>query len=194
MVMIRNIIILIGVLVLISEIFILPRNSSAQEQEKSLAMLQLEIEDMIHNGLKYYLEPRDYVLRVNLVGEQHVSSVKKDVLPGFGPMVDPNQETVDKYWKIIQMEVNLVMHKKVLPSLNNYISEIVPILSGLNYERGDEFNFVPIVPEVLEPTPVVQTEAYPITLIEKVLAVLLVLLILLQLFVLWKLNRIKSAK
>ena len=190
----RDIIVLVGVFVLLVEILILPRNSSAKEQEKSLVMLQLEIEDMIHNGLKYYLEPRDYVLRINLVGEQHVSVVKSEVLPGFGPMAGPEQETVEKYWKIFRMKVNLVMHKKVSPSLNTYISEIVPILSGLNYERGDEFNFVPIVPEGLEPTPVVQIEAYPITLIDKVLAVLLVLLLLLQLFVLWKLNRIKSAK
>ena len=70
-------------------------------------MLQLEIEDMIHNGLKYYLEPRDYILRINLVGEQHVSVVKSEVLPGFGPMAGPGQETVEKYWKIFRMKVNL---------------------------------------------------------------------------------------
>jgi hypothetical protein len=39
------------------------------------------------------------------------------------------------------MRVDLVMHKEVSPSVNTYIGEIVPILSGLDYERGDELIF-----------------------------------------------------
>ena len=49
------------------------------------------------------------------------------------------------------MRVDLVMHKEVSPSVNSYIGEIVPILSGLDYERGDELIFVPILPS--EPFP-----------------------------------------
>ncbi|MEO1823010.1 MAG: FliG C-terminal domain-containing protein, partial [Candidatus Lambdaproteobacteria bacterium] len=45
-----------------------------------------------------------------------------------------------------RMRVDLVMHKEVSPSVNTYIGEIVPILSGLDYERGDELIFVPILP------------------------------------------------
>ena len=44
------------------------------------------------------------------------------------------------------MRVDLVMHKEVSPSVNTYIGEIVPILSGLDYERGDELNFSSIPP------------------------------------------------
>ena len=49
------------------------------------------------------------------------------------------------------MRVDLVMHKEVSPSVNTYIGEIVPILSGIDYERGDELVFVPILPS--EPFP-----------------------------------------
>ena len=51
------------------------------------------------------------------------------------------------------MRVDLVMHKEVSPSVNSYIGEIVPILSGLDYERGDEFVFVPIIPNLPEIQP-----------------------------------------
>ena len=37
---------------------------SASERVKSLNIRQFEIEESIRNGLKYYLEPSDYVLRV----------------------------------------------------------------------------------------------------------------------------------
>ena len=36
----------------------------AQERVKSLSIRQFEIEESIRNGLKYYLEQKDYVLRV----------------------------------------------------------------------------------------------------------------------------------
>ena len=39
----------------------------AQERVKSLSIRQFEIEESIRNGLKYYLEPKDYVLRVKLL-------------------------------------------------------------------------------------------------------------------------------
>ena len=49
-------------------IFLLPTFSlEAQERVKSLNIRQLEIEESIRNGLKYYLEPKDYVLRVKLL-------------------------------------------------------------------------------------------------------------------------------
>ena len=41
----------------------------SQERVKSLNIRQFEIEESIRNGLKYYLEPRDYILRVKLFGE-----------------------------------------------------------------------------------------------------------------------------
>jgi len=155
----RNAIVLAGMLGLLWGLLILPGSSGAQERVKSLTIRQFEIEEAIRNGLKYYLEPRDYVLRVKLAGEQRVAGVEHEALPGFGPMVDPARATGEKYWEILQMQVDLVMHKEVSPSLNTYISEIVPILSGLDYERGDEFNFVPIVPQALEPPPVTQPES-----------------------------------
>ena len=46
----------------------------AQERVKSLSIRQFEIEEAIRNGLKYYLEPKDYVLRVKLFGEERAVS------------------------------------------------------------------------------------------------------------------------
>ena len=123
----------------------------AQERVKSLSIRQFEIEEAIRNGLKYYLEPKDYVLRVKLFGEERAVSMANETLPGFGQLNTPSITSGAKYWQIIRMRVDLVMHKEVSPSVNSYIGEIVPILSGLDYERGDELIFVPILPS--EPFP-----------------------------------------
>jgi hypothetical protein len=55
----------------------------AQERVKSLSVRQFEIEEAIRNGLKYYLEPKDYVLRVKLFGEERAVSMSNETLPGF---------------------------------------------------------------------------------------------------------------
>ena len=123
----------------------------AQERVKSLSIRQFEIEEAIRNGLKYYLEPKDYVLRVKLFGEERAVSMANETLPGFGQLNTPSVTSGAKYWQITRMRVDLVMHKEVSPSVNSYIGEIVPILSGLDYERGDELIFVPILPS--EPFP-----------------------------------------
>ena len=118
----------------------------AQERVKSLSVQEFEIEEAIHNGLKYYLDTKDYVLRVKLFGEERsIGSTADEALPGFGQLNDPVGSGA-KYWEITRMRVDLVMHKEVSPSVNTYIGEIVPILSGLDYERGDELIFVPILP------------------------------------------------
>ena len=118
----------------------------AQERVKSLSVRQFEIEEAIRNGLKYYLDTKDYVLRVKLFGEERsIGSMADEALPGFGQLNDPVGSGA-KYWEITRMRVDLVMHKEVSPSVNTYIGEIVPILSGLDYERGDELIFVPILP------------------------------------------------
>ncbi len=118
----------------------------AQERVKSLSIRQFEIEEAIRNGLKYYLDTKDYVLRVKLFGEERAVSMANETLPGFGQLNDPPSSSGAKYWEITRMRVDLVMHKEVSPSVSTYISEIVPILSGLDYERGDELVFIPIVP------------------------------------------------
>ena len=118
----------------------------AQERIKSLSVRQFEIEEAIRNGLKYYLERKDYVLRVKLFGEERSVSMANETLPGFGQLNDSSNTSGAKYWEVKRMRVDLVMHKEVSPSVNTYIGEIVPILSGLDYERGDEFIFVPILP------------------------------------------------
>ena len=123
----------------------------AQERVKSLSIRQFEIEESIRNGLKYYLEQKDYVLRVKLFGEERAISVANETLPGFGQLNEQSSTTGAKYWEITRMRVDLVMHKEVSPSVNTYIGEIVPILSGIDYERGDELVFVPILPS--EPFP-----------------------------------------
>ena len=123
----------------------------AQERVKSLSIRQFEIEEAIRNGLKYYLDPKDYVLRVKLFGEERAVSMANETLPGFGQLNDPSSTSGAKYWQITRMRVDLVMHKEVSPSVNSYIGEIVPILSGLDYDRGDELIFVPILPS--EPFP-----------------------------------------
>ena len=127
--------------------FLIPALSlEAQERVKSLSVRQFEIEEAIRNGLKYYLDTKDYVLRVKLFGEERsIGSIANEALPGFGQLNDPVGSGA-KYWEITRMRVDLVMHKEVSPSVNTYIGEIVPILSGLDYERGDELIFVPILP------------------------------------------------
>ncbi len=124
-----------------------PLSLEAQERVKSLSVRQFEIEEAIRNGLKYYLDTKDYVLRVKLFGEERSigSSIANEALPGFGQLND-SVGSGAKYWEITRMRVDLVMHKEVSPSVNTYIGEIVPILSGLDYERGDELIFVPILP------------------------------------------------
>ena len=118
----------------------------AQERVKSLSVRQFEIEEAIRNGLKYYLDTKDYVLRVKLFGEERsIGSIANEALPGFGQLNDPVGSGA-KYWEITRMRVDLVMHKEVSPSVNTYIGEIVPILSGLDYERGDELIFSSIPP------------------------------------------------
>ena len=131
----------------------------AQERVKSLSIRQFEIEESIRNGLKYYLEQKDYVLRVKLFGEERAISVANETLPGFGQLNEQSSTTGAKYWEITRMRVDLVMHKEVSPSVNTYIGEIVPILSGIDYQRGDELVFVPILPS--EPFP--QQSAVPST-------------------------------
>ena len=123
----------------------------AQERVKSLNIRQFEIEESIRNGLKYYLDPKDYVLRVKLFGEERAISVANETLPGFGQLNESSSTSGAKYWEIKRMRVDLVIHKEVSPSVNTYIGEIVPILSGIDYERGDELVFVPILPS--EPFP-----------------------------------------
>jgi len=118
----------------------------AQERVKSLSVRQFEIEEAIRNGLKYYLDTKDYVLRVKLFGEERsIGSIANEALSGFGQLNDPVGSGA-KYWEITRMRVDLVIHKEVSPSVNTYIGEIVPILSGLDFERGDELIFVPILP------------------------------------------------
>ena len=123
----------------------------ALERVKSLSIRQFEIEESIRNGLKYYLDTKDYVLRVKLFGVERSVSMANETLPGFGQLNDTQSSSGAKYWEITRMRVDLVMHKEVSPSVSTYISEIVPILSGLDYERGDELVFIPIVPT--EPFP-----------------------------------------
>ena len=126
---------------------------SASERVKSMNIRQFEIEESIRNGLKYYLEPSDYVLRVKLFGDERAASVANEALPGFGQLGLDQFGKGEKFWEISRMRVDLVMHKEVSPSVNYYIGEIVPILSGLDYERGDEFVFVPIIPNLPEIQP-----------------------------------------
>ena len=126
---------------------------SASERVKSMNIRQFEIEESIRNGLKYYLEPSDYVLSVKLFGDERAASVANEALPGFGQLGLDQFGKGEKFWEISRMRVDLVMHKEVSPSVNSYIGEIVPILSGLDYERGDEFVFVPIIPNLPEIQP-----------------------------------------
>ena len=126
---------------------------SASERVKSMNIRQFEIEESIRNGLKYYLEPSDYVLRVKLFGDERAASVANEALPGFGQLGLDQFGKGEIFWEISRMRVDLVMHKEVSPSVNSYIGEIVPILSGLDYERGDEFVFVPIIPNLPEIQP-----------------------------------------
>ncbi len=140
------IIIYVLIFLLLPSLFI-----GAQERVKSLSIRQFEIEESIRNGLKYYLEPKDYVLRVKLFGEERAINVANETLPGFGQLNEPSKTSGAKYWEIKSMRVDLVMHKEVSPSVNTYIGEIVPILSGIDYDRGDELVFVPILPS--EPFP-----------------------------------------
>ena len=85
----------------------------AEERVKSLSIRQFEIEEAIRNGLKYYLDTKDYVLRVKLFGVERSVSMANETLPGFGQLNDPPSSSGAKYWEITRMRVDLVMHKEV---------------------------------------------------------------------------------
>ena len=101
----------------------------AQERVKSLNIRQFEIEESIRNGLKYYLEPKDYVLRVKLFGEERAISVANETLPGFGQLNEPSSTTGAKYWEITRTVSYTHLRAHETGSVNTYIGEIVPILS-----------------------------------------------------------------
>ncbi|MGK5091045.1 FliG C-terminal domain-containing protein [Deltaproteobacteria bacterium TL4] len=135
--------------------------AKAQERVKSLQMKQYEIEDALRSSLKYYLAPQDYVLKVWLKGRvptlNKVSQFEEvnaeDALPGFEqartPASEPSRSIPEEgVWEITQMRIDLVLYKEISPSISTYITEIVPVLSGLNLQRGDQFNFLPIKPEL----------------------------------------------
>lgn len=140
----------------------------AQERVLSLKQRQYEIEESINNVLRHYLKPQDYVLKVMLQGDQsgqgffpestleEISPITEE-LPGFSNPPELQSATKQKIMKdpfleVTQVRVDLILHKEISPSVSMYIIEIIPLLSGLDPQRGDQFNFIPIRPN--EPFPI----------------------------------------
>lgn len=190
----------------------------AQEKVRSLKIKQYEIEEGIRNSLKHYLEPHDYVLKVMLQGRQVTTNVIDESLPGFGPIQEtdkPPAPTGETFWEVTQMRIDLVMHKEISPSISTYLTEIIPVLSGLNPQRGDMFNFVPIAPKPLPPPPEktadkegILTEMdgmdavsspgalsfiWTLSVVEWVLITMTILLFILLIWVLWKINKLQAS-
>ncbi|MBF0352761.1 MAG: hypothetical protein HQM11_17135 [SAR324 cluster bacterium] len=208
----------------------------AEERITSLPAKQYEIESAIHNSLRHYMEPQDYVIKVWLKGKKktietfpfkNFSSSTDEVLPGFGTPPSPvtNEDPVavegETYWVVEQMRVDLILYKEISPSLATYITEIIPVLSGMNSQRGDVFNFMPIKPKPLEsdsprplnpdgsamdgassssdqavatpePEPTLEQMLIPQTPMEWLQAGVSLLLLLLILFIFWRIIKLQK--
>lgn len=130
----------------------------AEELVSSLVMKQYEIEQSIRSSLSSHLQPKDYVVRVQLEGipagaKEPPLFDQDEALPGFEPERSENKGFTENSptentgpWKISKVRVNFVLYKLVSPSFEKYLSEIIPLLSGMVPGRGDEFRFIPIPP------------------------------------------------
>jgi flagellar motor switch protein FliG len=190
--------------------------ATAQDKIYSLSLKQHEIEEAIHKSLTGFLDPKDYVVKVQLKGVRRVETVPEmaasaptamgESLPGFEierTMLSPKITDVvgNTYWQIESMRVDLIMHKEISPSVDTFIRETVPVVSEMDRTRGDVFNYVTIIPKTLaeagpapspDTTPSLwQSRYYGLTLQELAALGLGALLVLLVLFLLWRLRRVR---
>lgn len=187
----------------------------AQDKIYSLALKEYEIEEAIRKSLNPFLNKEDYVVKVRLTGEKRVDKIIPEVkesreitgegLPGFELQILPTAEKIPEivgntYWAISKMRIDLVMHKDISPSVDTFIRETVPVVSDLNPARGDVFNFVPIIPRILEEEQVEKLTSdavkepsyYGLTIREWMYIGLGLLLLIIVLILLWRLARMRQ--
>ena len=152
--------------------FLLTPSLFAQERVPSLQQHELRLEGKIRESLKHYLQPKDYVLRVSVLGNPYLlesalqeveSPQRAESLPGFSntpqqlissAREQSSQKVIPTLWEVSSVQVDLIMHKEVSSSIQEYLMRSVPLITGLIPERGDAFNFLPITPnEVVEDIP-----------------------------------------
>lgn len=188
----------------------------AQDKIYSLTLKEHEIEQDIREALSPHLEKKDFVVKVRLTGEKRVDAVPTrapqiteqtgEALPGFEFESDIATTRItdvigNQYWAITQMRIDLVMHKEISPSVDTFIRETVPIVSGMDRTRGDIFNFVPILPKSIGSKQVDQEEIdsylqeatyYGLKQREWIYLGVGILLLLMVLFLIWKLTRMRN--
>ncbi len=222
------------VLMLVALIGLFSTPVFAEDKIYSLAVKEHEIESAIHKAISTFLSRGEYVLKVRLDGTREEERIRKygpreivteptDALPGFEPEETTTQpkitETIgDKYWKIKQLKVNLIIHKEITSSLYEYIEKTIKVISGYNATRGDIINLdsiPPVTPAEEQQTnkensipPVTLAEEqqtnkenggltpnllhYGLTVKEWIYLGVFVFLTLLIVILLWKITRMKS--
>lgn len=139
----------------------------AQEKIYKLKLKEQEIENSIRSSLSPYLKSGDYVVKAKIVGLKVSEAASgegrrsrnaiSDPLPGFeledkSSLPQIVEVVKNTYWKIKSLRVDLIMHKEVSSSVDMYIQQTVPVIAELDPSRGDQFNFVPIIPKTKEDT------------------------------------------
>ncbi len=164
--------------------FLLASSVFAQERVPSLQQYELGLESKIRRNLEHYLQPKDYVLRVSALGSPYVAQeispttqVAQPVesLPGFSadPPETPVVQQIPKsntptLWEVSRVQIDLIMHKEISSSLQEYLLRSVPLIAGLIPERGDAFNFLPITPnEVIKLEPEEEAPVEPLENLEE---------------------------
>ena len=149
---------------LLLAIFLVAINFALLAQDKiySLSLKEHEIEEAIRDALSPHLEKKDFVVKVRLTGIKKVDAIPTggpqiteqtgEALPGFefeSAIATTRITDIvgNQYWTISKMRIDLVMHKEISASVDTFIRETVPIVSGMDKTRGDIFNFVPILPK-----------------------------------------------
>ena len=158
--------------------FLLASSLFAQERVPSLQQYELRLESKIRQNLEHYLQPKDYVLRVSALGNPYIAEeVSQQVetpqpvesLPGFSatppklPAKSVVQQTtrraIPTLWEVSRVQVDLIMHKEISSSLQEYLLRSIPLVAALIPERGDAFNFLPITPNDIVQTDTKEEEA-----------------------------------
>ncbi|MDH5559462.1 MAG: hypothetical protein OEY59_01245 [Deltaproteobacteria bacterium] len=141
---------------------------TAQERIYSLNLKQREIEESIRKSLDPFLDRKDYVIKVKIRGTDKLEPSQQktvgqiqtggEALPGFeleDLSVMPKITDIigNTYWQIKNVQVDLVMHKEIPPSVDSFIRQTIPVIAELESKRGDKFNFIPIIPSSIGDDP-----------------------------------------
>jgi len=194
---------------------LLPFTLGAQDRIVSLELKERELEESIRKALKPFVQAEDYIVKVRLIGERTMEPATKilkfsqqngESLPGFEleeKTLSPKIADImgSSYWKINKMRVDLIMHKEISKSIEEFIRTTIPILIEKNDDRADVFNFKTILPtnleqdkqdEMKEAGIIPVKKYYGFTQQEWIYIAILAVLVLIILILLWKVQNIRQ--